>query len=68
MFKNDFFLQELVIFASTYMLVSLSMDRFDAIARPMKFSRKGQSVRYVSSVKLLYQHLVQISETDNHLL
>ncbi|XP_071149096.1 neuropeptide S receptor-like [Mytilus edulis] len=35
------YMKELVIFASTYMLVSLSMDRFDAIARPMKFSRKA---------------------------
>ena len=30
------------MYASTYMLVSLSIDRFDAIARPMKFSRKGK--------------------------
>lgn len=39
------FSQALVMYASTYMLVSLSIDRFDAIARPMKFSRKAFRAR-----------------------
>ncbi|XP_021346282.1 cardioacceleratory peptide receptor-like [Mizuhopecten yessoensis] len=39
------FLKILVLYASTYVLVSLSIDRFDAIARPMNFSRRAFRAR-----------------------
>ncbi|KAL5005702.1 hypothetical protein ScPMuIL_016860 [Solemya velum] len=39
------FIQFLVMCASTYVLVSLSVDRFDAIARPMNFSRRAFRAR-----------------------
>ncbi|XP_053385972.1 cardioacceleratory peptide receptor-like isoform X2 [Mercenaria mercenaria] len=39
------FLQVLVVYASTFMIVSLSIDRVDAIARPMNFTRKATTVR-----------------------
>ena len=32
------------MYASTFMLVSLSIDRVDAIARPMNFTRKGKLI------------------------
>lgn len=35
--------QAMVLYASTFMIVALSIDRVDAIARPMKFTRKGVS-------------------------
>ena len=37
-----FLLQVTVVYSSTFMLVSLSIDRVDAIARPMNFTRKGR--------------------------
>ncbi|XP_052813048.1 cardioacceleratory peptide receptor-like [Mya arenaria] len=39
------FLQVLVVYSSTFMIVALSIDRADAIARPMKFTRKATTVR-----------------------
>ena len=30
------------MYSSTYMIVALSLDRLDAIARPMKFTGKGR--------------------------
>ena len=33
-----------MVYASTFMLVSLSIDRVDAIARPMNFTRKGKEM------------------------
>ena len=39
----DVCLQVLLTYASTYVLVALSIDRFDAIARPMSFSGGGGS-------------------------
>lgn len=33
-----------MVYASTFMIVSLSIDRVDAIARPMNFTRKGKIV------------------------
>ncbi|XP_033728167.1 cardioacceleratory peptide receptor-like [Pecten maximus] len=39
------FLKIVVLYASTYVLVSLSIDRFDAIARPMNFSRRAFRAR-----------------------
>lgn len=35
-------LKVVVIYSSTYVLVSMSIDRLDAVARPMRFSRRGQ--------------------------
>lgn len=34
------FMQYLVTYASTYVLVSLSIDRYDAIKNPLNFSRR----------------------------
>nr|KAG5688138.1 hypothetical protein BaRGS_028431 [Batillaria attramentaria] len=34
------YLQVTVTYVSTYILVSLSLDRYDAVARPMNFSRR----------------------------
>nr|XP_022321384.1 cardioacceleratory peptide receptor-like [Crassostrea virginica] len=34
------FIKVVVLYASTYLLVSLSLDRLDAVARPMRFSRR----------------------------
>lgn len=34
------FMQVLVTYASTYVLVSLSIDRYDAIKNPLNFSRR----------------------------
>ncbi|CAI9739720.1 cardioacceleratory peptide receptor-like isoform X1 [Octopus vulgaris] len=39
------FFQEVVVFASTYVLVSLSLDRLDAIARPLRFTGSGTRSR-----------------------
>lgn len=33
------FMQVIVTYSSTYVLVALSIDRYDAIAKPMNFSR-----------------------------
>ncbi|KAK3595393.1 hypothetical protein CHS0354_008825 [Potamilus streckersoni] len=35
------FMQATVVYASTFVLVSLSIDRVDAIARPMNFARRA---------------------------
>ncbi|XP_060084513.1 cardioacceleratory peptide receptor-like [Ylistrum balloti] len=39
------YMKIVVLYASTYVLVSLSIDRFDAIARPMNFSRRAFRAR-----------------------
>ncbi|KAJ8687508.1 hypothetical protein QAD02_023302, partial [Eretmocerus hayati] len=39
------FLQVLVTYSSTYVLVALSIDRYDAITRPMNFSRSWNRAR-----------------------
>ena len=36
------YLQAVVLYASTYVLVALSIDRLDAIARPMNFTGSGE--------------------------
>ncbi|KAH3794508.1 hypothetical protein DPMN_148040 [Dreissena polymorpha] len=43
------FFQVFVIYASTFMIVALSIDRVDAIARPMKFTRKATTVRILAN-------------------
>lgn len=46
--KNEirFFLpQVLITYSSTYVLVALSIDRYDAITRPMKFSGSCKDIR-----------------------
>ncbi|XP_052223944.1 cardioacceleratory peptide receptor-like [Dreissena polymorpha] len=43
------FFQVFVIYASTFMIVALSIDRADAIARPMKFTRKATTVRILAN-------------------
>ena len=37
----------MVVYASTFMVVALSIDRVDAIARPMNFTRKGKFLRVI---------------------
>lgn len=44
--KTIRFLQASVTYASTYVLVALSIDRYDAITHPMNFSG---SCKYISS-------------------
>ncbi|GFR63366.1 cardioacceleratory peptide receptor [Elysia marginata] len=39
--KIIYFTQAVVTYSSTYMLVSLSLDRYDAVARPMSFFRSA---------------------------
>ncbi|WAR09681.1 CCAPR-like protein, partial [Mya arenaria] len=55
------FLQVLVVYSSTFMIVALSIDRADAIARPMKFTRKV--VHYISSTDS-----INLTRTDNSFL
>ncbi|GFO26711.1 cardioacceleratory peptide receptor [Plakobranchus ocellatus] len=43
--KLIYFTQAVVTYSSTYVLVSLSIDRYDAVARPMNFSRSAQKGR-----------------------
>ncbi|KAL8579976.1 hypothetical protein ACOMHN_056864 [Nucella lapillus] len=39
------YMQAAVTYVSTYVLVSLSLDRYDAVARPMNFSRSPYQAR-----------------------
>ncbi|XP_065219480.1 cardioacceleratory peptide receptor-like isoform X2 [Planococcus citri] len=41
------YLQVLVTFSSTYVLVALSIDRYDAITRPMKFSGSWRRAKFL---------------------
>ncbi|RWS06335.1 cardioacceleratory peptide receptor-like protein, partial [Dinothrombium tinctorium] len=41
------FSQVLVTYSSTYVLVSLSIDRYDAITHPMNFSRSWRGARFL---------------------
>ncbi|ELU12393.1 hypothetical protein CAPTEDRAFT_136071, partial [Capitella teleta] len=43
------FLQSVVVFAANYILVALSIDRLDAIARPMNFSSSGRRAKMLVS-------------------
>ncbi|KAK6961473.1 cardioacceleratory peptide receptor [Biomphalaria glabrata] len=45
--------QTAVTYSSTYMLVSLSLDRYDAVARPMNFSRSGLQGRFLVLISWL---------------
>ncbi|XP_041374727.1 cardioacceleratory peptide receptor-like [Gigantopelta aegis] len=45
--------QAVVTYASTYVLVSLSIDRYDAVARPMNFSRSAYQARVLISLAWL---------------
>ncbi|XP_071102981.1 cardioacceleratory peptide receptor-like [Haliotis cracherodii] len=47
------YLQAVVTYASTYVLVSLSIDRYDAVARPMNFSRSAYQARMLVSMAWL---------------
>ncbi|KAK7467922.1 hypothetical protein BaRGS_00036847, partial [Batillaria attramentaria] len=44
------YLQVTVTYVSTYILVSLSLDRYDAVARPMNFSRRPYQGRVLISL------------------
>ncbi|XP_076458600.1 neuropeptide S receptor-like [Babylonia areolata] len=44
------FTQVTVTYASTYMLVALSVDRLDAVARPMRFSSSRESLWWKAKV------------------
>lgn len=56
------FLQVVVTYSSTYVLVALSIDRYDAITRPMNFSGscKYFILIYFHFVLLFVYHLVSI--------
>lgn len=41
------FLQGVVTYSSTYVLVALTIDRYDAIRHPMSFSRGHRKARYL---------------------
>jgi hypothetical protein len=43
--KSDKMLQALVTYSSTYVLVALSIDRYDAITHPMNFSGSWRRAR-----------------------
>ncbi|XP_067687073.1 cardioacceleratory peptide receptor-like [Haliotis asinina] len=47
------YLQAVVTYASPYVLVSLSIDRYDAVARPMNFSRSAYQARMLVSMAWL---------------
>ncbi|XP_046546267.1 cardioacceleratory peptide receptor-like [Haliotis rubra] len=47
------YLQAVVTYASSYVLVSLSIDRYDAVARPMNFSRSAYQARMLVSMAWL---------------
>ncbi|XP_062568281.1 neuropeptide S receptor-like [Saccostrea cucullata] len=44
------YIKIVILYASTYVLVSLSIDRLDAVARPMRFSRREFRARVLISV------------------
>ncbi|XP_050388391.1 cardioacceleratory peptide receptor [Patella vulgata] len=44
------YLQAIVTYSSTFVLVSLSIDRYDAVARPMNFSRSAYQARVLISL------------------
>ncbi|XP_058801461.1 cardioacceleratory peptide receptor-like [Phymastichus coffea] len=44
------FMQVVVTYSSTYVLVALSIDRYDAITRPMNFSRSGCRARALVTI------------------
>ena len=60
------FLQAVVTYSSTYVLVALSIDRYDAITHPMNFSG---SCRYLWGILLLFFVCVRVRavETDEEL-
>ncbi|KAL5005646.1 hypothetical protein ScPMuIL_016804 [Solemya velum] len=54
------FLQVVVTYASTYMLVALSIDRLDAIARPLGFSSSGTRSRILVALAWAFSLLFGI--------
>ncbi|XP_060590727.1 cardioacceleratory peptide receptor-like [Ruditapes philippinarum] len=50
----------LVVYASTFMIVSLSIDRVDAIARPMNFTRKATTVRVLVNAAWITSGILSI--------
>ncbi|XP_076459450.1 neuropeptide S receptor-like isoform X1 [Babylonia areolata] len=47
------YMQATVTYVSTYVLVSLSLDRYDAVARPMNFSRSPYQARMLITLSWL---------------
>lgn len=45
------FLQACVVYASTYVLVALSIDRYDAITHPMNFSGSCKYIQEKNQIK-----------------
>lgn len=60
MCKTVKFFQEVVVFASTYVLVSLSLDRLDAIARPLRFTGSGTRARILVASAWIFSVIFSI--------
>lgn len=52
--KTIRFLQACVTYSSTYVLVALSIDRYDAIIHPMNFSGSCKSTYLAEVVRLIW--------------
>ena len=68
------FLQAVVTYASTYVLVALSIDRYDAITRPMRFTgswRRARALVIIAwALSFLFSspilHFYETTETQNY--
>ncbi|KAG8182094.1 hypothetical protein JTE90_020453 [Oedothorax gibbosus] len=54
------YLQVLVTYSSTYVLVALSIDRYDAIAHPMNFSNSWRKARWLVATAWLLSAIFSI--------
>ncbi|XP_061164143.1 neuropeptide S receptor-like [Saccostrea echinata] len=54
------YIKVVILYASTYVLVSLSIDRLDAVARPMRFSRREFRARVLISVAWILAFLFSL--------
>lgn len=52
--KSIRFMQACVTYASTYVLVALSIDRYDAITRPMNFSGSCMYLVYIFYTRYMF--------------
>ena len=65
---NDVFLQAVVTYSSTYVLVALSIDRYDAITHPMNFTGSCKYSRLTEPILELHQIWTLEKSNFNHLL
>ncbi|KAF4524896.1 hypothetical protein B566_EDAN015552 [Ephemera danica] len=54
------FLQAVVTYSSTYVLVALSIDRYDAITRPMSFSGSWRRARVLVALAWIFSVLFSL--------